>query len=247
MTQVSSAAMAQPVASARGRLLLPLVLGVKRKQWRDTDEAMELDPAFKEAKVSALRRDDYRCQFCALSLPRYLEAHHVNDDHSTHALNNLVTACTWCHGCHHVGFRGLHQLAVLAIHPEWPTKDLPLQWQLHHLLRSLLIVPQAQMDPAQDLVNFLYGECTNAVTNWMPTADPTWLGERLLELDEARYADRAKFLKGVRLLPQLGPPEGEMAPATANQWQRENEVRDYWNKETLNRVGADWSRYEVQR
>jgi len=247
MARATSAVNAQPAASPRGRLLLPLVLGVKRKQWRGTDEAMELDPAFKDAKVSALRRDDYRCQFCALNLPKYLEAHHLNDDHSSHALDNLVTACAWCHGCHHIGFRGVHQLAVLAIHPEWPAKDLPAQWQLHHLLRAILIVPQAQMEQAQDLVNFLYGECTNAVANWMPTADPVWLGERLLELDDAQYADRDRFLKGVRLLPQFGPPEGAMDPATAKQWERENEVRDYWKREALNRVGGDWTRYEVRQ
>lgn len=208
---------------------------------------MEVDPAFKGAKLNVLRRDDYRCQFCGLNLPKYLEAHHVNDDHSNHAADNLVTACAWCHGCHHIGFRGVHQLAVLAIHPEWPHKNLPEQWQLHHLIRSILIVPQAQMEQAQDLVNFLYGECTNAVTNWMPTADPSWLGDRLLELDDAQYADRAKFMRGVRLLPQFGPPEGQMEPATATHWSKENEVREYWKKETLNRVGGDWSRYEVRK
>lgn len=237
----------QRAASSRGRSLLPLVLSVKRKQWRGSDEAMDADPAFKEAKLNVLRRDDYRCQFCGLNLPKHLEAHHVNDDHSSHALDNLVTACAWCHGCHHIGFRGVHQLGVLAIHPEWPAKDLPEQWQLHHLIRSILIVPQAQMDQAQDLVNFLYGECTNAVTNWLPTADPTWLGDRLLELDDARYADRAKFLKGVRLLPQFGPPDGQMEATTANQWAKENEIREYWKKETLSRVGGDWSRYEVRK
>jgi hypothetical protein len=136
---------------------------------------------------------------------------------------------------------------VLAIHPEWPTKDLPDQWQLHHLIRSILIVPQAQMDQAQDLVNFLYGECTNAVTNWLPTADPTWLGERLLELDERKYADRTTYLRGVRLLPQFGPPEGKIDVATTNQWAKENDIREYWKTETLSRVGGDWSRYEVRK
>ncbi len=207
---------------------------------------MELDPAFKDAKLNALRRDDYRCQFCGLNLPKFLEAHHVNHDHTSHAIGNLVTACAWCHGYHHIGTRGAHQLGILAIHPEWPAKNLPEQWQLHHLIRSILIVPQAQMEQAQDLVNFFYGECTNAVTNWIPTADPTWLAERLVELDEVRYADRERFLKCVRLLPQFGPPEGQMEPATAAQWVKENEIREYWKKETLNRVGGDWSRFEVR-
>ena len=246
MLQTTSSVSAGQAAFPQGRLLLPLVLGVKRKQWRGTDDALEADPAFKEAKASALRRDEYRCRFCALNLPKYLEAHHLNDDHSSHAIDNLVSACAWCHGCHHIGFRGRYQLAVLAIHPEWPTKDLQAQWQLHHLLRALLIVPQAQIEPAQDLVNFLYGECTNAVGNWLPTPDPTWLGERLLELDEAQYADRAKFLKGVRLLPQLGPPEGQAEEAILKHWQKESEIREYWRREMLNRLGGDWARYEAR-
>lgn len=236
----------QRAASPRGRSLLPLILGVKRKKWRDSDEAMEIDADFTTAKKSVLLRDEYRCQFCGLNLPKYLEAHHLNDDHSSHKLDNLVTACSWCHGCHHIGFRGLHQLGVLAIHPEWPAKDLPTQWQLHHLIRAAMIVPEAYMPQAQDLVDFLYGECTNAVTSWLPTADPAWLGERLLELDDASYQGRESFMKGLRLLPQFGPPDGQMDPRTANQWKKEMEIREYWGKETHNRVGADWTRYQVQ-
>jgi len=133
------------------------------------------------------------------------------------------------------------------MHPEYPAKDLPEQWKLHHLIRSILIVPQAQMEPAQDLVNFLYGECTNAVTNWIPTADPTWLGERLLELDDSAYKGRGTFLKGVRLLPQFGAPEGELSEATDSEWKKENAIREYWKKEALNRVSGDWSQFEVRK
>jgi intracellular multiplication protein IcmJ len=243
----ASNAPTQKAASSGGRSLLPLVLGVKRKSWRGSDERMEADPAFKDAKQNVLRRDDHRCRFCGLNLPKHLEAHHLNDDHSSHALENLVTACAWCHGCHHIGSRGAHQLAVLAIHPEWPHKNLPEQWQLHHLIRSILIVPQSQMEPAQEMVNFLYGECTNAVANWLPTADPVWLGERLLELDDAQYKDRARYLKGIRLLPQLGPPEGDLDQGMQKEWTKENAIRDYWKKEALNRVGADWSHHQEQK
>jgi hypothetical protein len=115
------------------------------------------------------------------------------------------------------------------------------------LIRSILIVPQSQMEQAQEMVNFLYGECTNAVANWLPTADPVWLGERLLELDDAQYKDRERYLKGIRLLPQLGPPEGDLEAGMQKVWSKENAIRDYWKKEALNRVGADWSQYQVQK
>ena len=247
MVLASSQANAQQAASTGGRSLLPLVLGVKRKKWRDTDEAMEIDADFQNARKAVLLRDEHRCRFCGFNLPRYLQAHHLNDDHSNHKADNLVTACTWCHGCFHIGHRGLHQLGVLAIHPEWPAKDLPEQWQLHHLVRSLMIVPEPYVPVAQDLIDFIYGECTNAITAWLPTADPTWLGDRLLELDEDQYRNRGTFLKGIRLLPQFGPPEGGMSAATANAWKKESEVRDYWNKESLNRVGNNWGAYRIKK
>jgi hypothetical protein len=222
--------------------LLPLVLSVKRRNWREENDQRARDTAFQAARNEVLRRDGSRCRYCALRFPKWLEVHHMDDDHSNNESTNLVTACSWCHGVHHIGHRGTYRLGILAIHPEWPAKDLPPQWKLHHLLRAMLASSESYQDVVNPLEHWLYHECTDAVQGWLPSNDPAWLGDQLLQLSDGDYRERERFLKGFRLLPLPEMPP-ELDPAAVEAWQRELTVRKYWTNETRRALGVDWVRY----
>jgi hypothetical protein len=246
-TQVRPTAAASPLskptasAGAANVPLVPLLLSVPKRTSprpaRAAPAGTEL-PAARRREV--LERDRQRCRFCALALPEYLEVDNRDDDHSNNKLGNLLTACAWCHGVHHLEERGRLRLGVLAIHPEWPVKELPAQWQIHHLLRAMLAAPQEAEIPVQLLGNFLYEDCVSAVGAWLPSSDPVWLGERLLELPEAEGRDRS-YLSGLRLLPASDPPP-QPDERTVAAWAHETAVRTYWASELTRELGEYWDK-----
>lgn len=236
--KVAQPSAAQVHSPAPGADLLPLIVGVPRRaptqpagSLRDTEVPQGL-------RKKVLERDGGRCRFCGVALPEHLEIAHQDDDHSNHRVENLATACRWCHGVQHLGDRGRAGLVVLAIHPEWPAKDLPPQWQIHHLMRAMIVAPEEAVIPVQLLSNFLYEDCVDAVAAWLPSKDPTWLAERLSELSDEEYRQR-EYLSGFRVLPASDPPP-QPGEAVVEAWRHENVVRAYWSSELERRVAGYW-------
>lgn len=219
--------------------LLPLKIGVKRSAWRPTGE-IELDSAFKQIKPEVLRRDG-RCRFCGLAFPKYLEIHHIDDDHSNQSPENLLTTCNWCHLVHHIGFLGVNHMAFLAMHPEWPRKDLPSQAELNHLVRAAVCAPSTMGDEQRRAAEALL-LCGDVAQAYLGTQDCAEFAEYLESLTDAEYAKRDKILDGVRVVYAFLRPDDLTDHAAKAAWDLEQARRDYWRGEMLRNLG-DWSRY----
>ncbi len=200
------------------KALLPLVLSVKATGWRMHDEGREeADNEFRHVRLKALERDNRTCRFCDFKAPKFQEVHHLNDDHNDNREENLVTACGFCHAVQHIGLTGKNKEAILAWIPEIP------QWQLHHIVRSILIVCRwadgieaektqrpdvvrsavAMAQGARALETKLRSRAAEAEARFI-TSDPLELGTVLQQMANehpAEYDRRAELLQGLRLLP----------------------------------------------
>lgn len=229
------------MSAAPRQALLPLRLSVKRGAWRGAHESLS-DKSYQAARRQALERDQYRCRFCGWVAEKWQETHHADDDHSNNDPSNLLTACSWCHAVHHPGFAGDHKLATLIMHPDYPRRDLPAQWRLHHWMRTMLALPDDYYDIKDQVVEFIQ-DCAEAAAYWLDTSEPTVMANFLMDLSDEEYAARDQWLGPVRLLPLLRPPVLDPAEVAYEAWEREKQRRQYWTDQIRRRLGSDWKRF----
>lgn len=216
---------------------LPLVLSVKAANWRMNDDgSADADAEFKHVRLKALERDDRTCRCCGFRAAKWMEVHHIDDDHANNDLKNLATVCMFCHLVQHIGLAGRNREAVLAWIPE-VTQD-----RLHHIVRSVLVVQKWADDTAKDRRNRpdmittarnMAEGATSLFTRLRAreadaqrlfgTSDPGELGSVLqtMAMDTpALYERRAEFLSGLRLLPLGRRVQGgqEKMPEIIDSW-----------------------------
>ena len=195
---------------------LPLVLSAKAATFRAQDaNAESADAEFQHVRPKVLARDDHACRFCGFrDKGTYIQVHHRDDDHSNNRMDNLVTACIHCHAVHHIGLWGVWDEAVLIYLPEIE------QWQLSHILRSLLVAEHfpAKLASAQVPVGADKLEAANRIRNAarvtmgkllertkmaediLGTSSPRVLGNVMPAIPDALYETRHERLGGIRLL-----------------------------------------------
>lgn len=179
-------------------MMRQLVLSVKRSRWRaDDPESLKADDGFDAVRHRVLSRDNHTCQFCLFRSGKWMEVHHLDDDHHNNDPNNLVTACSWCHACHHIGLAGRNKEAVLVWLPELTQADL------HRICRACYVAKASQgpFGVIADAVLARIRSREAPIVTSLGSSDPAMLGEALLHLPEAVYQQRADTLAGVRLFP----------------------------------------------
>jgi intracellular multiplication protein IcmJ len=187
--------------------LLPIVLSVKRSDWRMKDShASEADLEFSEVRASILERDDHTCRFCNFrSIPTkkgacWQDVHHLNDDHADNRPDNLVTACPFCHQCFHLGLAGLQRGGTLIWLPELR------QHELNNLVRALFCAIRTGSEyegSAKTIYRILESRSAHLEDVFGEGAsDPGFLGQAMIEMSDAEYANRHEVLASVRLLPK---------------------------------------------
>lgn len=190
-----------------------ILLSVKANKWRMDDlDVKEADEEFKEARLAALKRDEYTCRFCGFRAMKYQEVHHLNDDHSDNRVENLITACSFCHMCAHIGLAGKNQEAKLIWLPEIEQAELNnlmrvLYYSLHWVKKTTAITTRQHttlISSIRDTTNSLQASFSNreeACIRILGTSDPLELGNAMQYMPDEIYAQRGETLKGIRLLP----------------------------------------------
>jgi intracellular multiplication protein IcmJ len=180
----------------------PIVLSAKRRSWRMMDaHADEHDKRYQAVREQVLQRDDYTCVFCMFRSVKYQHIHHMDDDHGNNKLTNLVTACPLCHQCFHLGMAGIRKAGVMVWMPEIP------QAELNNLCRAIFVAVQNSGEheqAARSLYVSLESRAAVLETELgAGSSNPAAFGQAFLHMKEEQYAQRAKMMAPVRLLPRM--------------------------------------------
>ncbi len=189
-----------------------LALSVKSENWRMEDPwSSESDQEFRNVRKKALERDGNTCRACGFKAMRWMEVHHLDDNHANNALDNLATLCPFCHMVQHIGFAGQNGEARLVWLPEVG------QAELHHIVRAILVAEHEarRADGRQTFVKSM-AEAAGTLRarliareagakERIGTSDPAVLGDILMRFarisGDNLYARREGLLRGIRLLP----------------------------------------------
>jgi intracellular multiplication protein IcmJ len=184
-----------------GRLEYQPVPGVKRQMWRKDDEhAHVADAAFAPVRENVLKRDNYSCRFCAHKAPKYQEVHHFDDNHGNNDPSNLLTVCNLCHQVHHLGMCGMRNAGFIAAIPELT------QVEVNQLVRAHFVVQMIGDQNSKDKLTGLYA-LMRARADMLKTAfnldisSPLLFAEILSVCDDKLFAERAKLVESLRLVP----------------------------------------------
>lgn len=182
--------------------LLPIVLSAKRSSWRMLDtHADEHDTRYSAIRPQILERDDNRCRFCNFKAAKYMEVHHIDDDHGNNDPKNLATACGFCHMCFHLGMCGIKDAGTIIWCPEITQADL------NNLCRVLFVsINNAgkYSDISRNIFNNLESRAGVIKDELGDGAVmPGMLGQAFLDMSEEQYESRGKRLPGLRLLPKM--------------------------------------------
>lgn len=173
-----------------------LTLGVKRSVFRSDDpEADHHSDAYKAASRLTKKQQNHTCSRCGWVCETTNQTHHLDDDHSNNALENLSVHCLLCHMCCHVGYAAVRRLGTLIWLPEIE------QSQLNALCRELWILNSAgtyQADISR-LMNELASKSA-VCRSKIGTNDPAAFANKLLRADDYEYSRREEYYPGVRLL-----------------------------------------------
>lgn len=180
----------------------PIVLSAKRRSWRMIDaHADEHDKRYSAVREQILQRDDYTCVFCLFRSVKYQHVHHLDDDHGNNKLPNLVTSCPLCHGCFHLGMTGIRKSGMMIWLPEIA------QDELNNLCRAIFIAIQnagAQEQTARSIYVSLESRATVLEQEFgAGSSNPGAFGQAFLHMKEDQYAQRAKLMSSIRLLPRM--------------------------------------------
>ncbi len=183
------------------RPLLPITLGAKRETWRMGDSEHDRDEEFRNIRPKILERDNYTCRFCAFHSRGYQEVHHLDDNHQNNRPENLVTACPFCHSCFHIGFAGLMSEGFLI----WIEGENPVpQHVISNIARVIHIgskIPGLEWMPAILGLSEQIKARMDLCERRFGTSNPLVLGDALLTMTDAEYANRGAALRNVRYFP----------------------------------------------
>lgn len=193
--------MASTQKELRKPKLPPLVVGVKREEFRQDDpHAQGADDGFKNIRQKILDRDKYACVYCKFRSSKYQEVHHLDDNHHNNKPQNLATVCPLCHQVHHAWFAG-HRGSGSIVMLEGFTQGM-----LNQLVRMLWIAELSADEilsrSAQLILSNLAQTGQRCAKNFMGTYQAKELGEYLYYLPETEYRQRQKVLKNIFLMPQ---------------------------------------------
>lgn len=175
--------------------------GVKRLTWRKDDEHAHVhDKAFEKMRETVFKRDNFSCRFCTFKSARYQEVHHFDDDHSNNGSENLLTVCNLCHQVFHLGMCGMRSAGFIAAVPELS------QVEINHLCRAHFVHQMIGDDATKDKLTGLYA-LLRARADMLKVAfevelsSPLLLAQVLSDCDDATFADRARLLAPLRVIP----------------------------------------------
>jgi intracellular multiplication protein IcmJ len=161
-------------------------------------------------RTAVLERDDHTCRFCGFQAKKYQEVLFTGGqdqgkgkvrklpDPKSVSAGDYVTACTLCHQCFHIEKIDRMQSGAIIWLPEVG------QAMLHHICRAIYVarISQGPMaDAARDSLEALLARKEEAVSR-LGTDSPRLLATVLQDfLENNEYRQRAKKLKGFRILP----------------------------------------------
>lgn len=179
---------------------LPILLSVKRGAFRaDTPHPPASDTLYRQARVKALKRDDYTCRFCGFKHEKN-EVHHANDDHEDHSEANLITSCVLCHMCHHIGFAGVQNRGKLIYLPGAQVD----QAGLNQLVRMLWIAEHMSSGDLKNTAATMLSRLDRAdipAASLLGTSNPSIMADFMSSLPEDEYQKRGQVLQDIFLLP----------------------------------------------
>lgn len=217
----------------QGKSLKPLLVGIKRRMFRQNDkQAKEADAAFRAQRKGALERANYRCIFCGFKSQKSNEVHHLDNNHHNNDPKNLACVCKWCHPYHHIGEaarrpipQGLEEghLGPKATALFRVPKDAPISPQdMNHLMRAIGIALSDEKEApyAKKIFDMLISKdmLEETARAFMPRKEekitrlnPLDMAAALSQLTDDEYQARESVLSDVRLA---------YAPGTLAQWGR---------------------------
>lgn len=195
------------------------LLSVKKKSFRIHDEdgdGLLKNMDYVNVRPSVLSRDSFTCQCCgfeskggslsddpaSLQLSGYLEVHHLDDDHGNNDVSNLLTVCPFCHQVFHFGFAGHRDGGVLGYIPELTQAQVN---NLFQIIGVTLYRDNELSSLAEKLNEFIIEQSTERLENLYgeTASDPKVFVHAVLSMSESQYENRAEFLKGIRLIPNV--------------------------------------------
>lgn len=137
------------------------------------------------------------CCFCGFPDSVFLEAHHVNGDHTDHSPENLRYICTLCHRLQHLGWVGVANLGKIIYLPSLIDHKQERFWlePFHHIQRFYL------------MSNFLSGDEKHRLKTMPLSGNIMQLLSSLKTQDvDAKYLDqkeeRANYLQDIKEIEQ---------------------------------------------
>lgn len=184
------------------RKSLNLFVSARRSSWRMIDwHADEGDKRYASVRKQVLERDDHTCVYCDFKSLKHQHIHHLNHDHGSVKIENLVTACPLCHQCFHLGLAGVKSSGVMIYATEFS------QAEINNMARACFIAVYrggANMEAAQDLYEALRERRTLVEDVFGPgSSNPSYFGQAFVEMKPEIYAERKSKLPGLRLLPKM--------------------------------------------
>lgn len=225
-----------------------LLLGVKRGAWRVHDpDAESANDTYVRMRMDVLRRDHFSCQYCSfavhgeanaaphtLAASGYLEIHHKNDNHRDNRFENLLTVCPYCHSVFHVGNAGARNTVNVIWFP-W------LSQEQINLMCNVAAVSIAREDEyavqATGMLKVLerYRGQVDEILG-PAVRDGANLGSALMSLAHTHpqlYAQRARLLSNIRLIPRREMYQAAIAYWAKNAWRpsaQYHAVFEQWNQ-----------------
>lgn len=216
--------------------LVPSIKLGKHRRLGETVE--EYTKEYQDKRIEIIERDGAQCQFCLFRVsPKrdknkesylasgYLEVHHINDDHTNNSKENLITACPFCHMLFHVGFAGFNKQFTIIRCPWLSQSEINLLTNCLGVIfsRKKTCAKQHILLAAEDLYSYLQVNLHAEAQNEFGDAvgAPESLGSVLYELqreDPQLYANRAKALQDLRILPNIEKFEQHISFWSQNAW-----------------------------
>ena len=166
--------------SDAGRLLSPDAH--RGEEWRD----------------AVFARDDHTCRYCGFQSFKYQEINFIGRGAKPSGAQDFATACSFCHQCFHLDRVERMQSGAVVWLPEIG------QAALHHICRAVYVARIAQgpvADAARDAMEALLARKEEA-RNRLGTDNARILATVLQDfMEQGEYKNRARLLKGFRILP----------------------------------------------
>ena len=207
-----------------------LVMSAKRSVWRMHDHADEADKVFRQVRKSILEAFDYTCVYCTQRSEKYQEVHHGDDDHKNNKPPNLWCTCPLCHQVFHMGLAGMKDGADIVYVPELSQAEINqlalVIWLVTETEEGRFTDPQERVyfsrlagraKTIQGMLENRRGtvqlklKAALKETKFPPELidkiklshlTPNLFSNVLMSLDDSIYADRARLLGGLRMLPK---------------------------------------------